>query len=199
MQKINKQLDIDPKAKGLIFDIDGTLADTMPLHYEAWREICLNNGFDFPLDLFYKVAGTPTYKIALILNETFNVNLNPHEVLILKEELFLKNLQHVKPIKIVTDIVYKYYGKIPMSVGTGGRKDIAKLILKSIGLDTYFDIIVSAEDVDNHKPNPDTFLKCAELMKIKPQFCQVFEDAEQGLEAARRAGMIITDIRPYLL
>jgi len=85
-----------------------------------------------------------------------------------------------------------------MSIGTGGKKDIAKLTLKMLGFDKYFDIIVSAEDVEHHKPYPDTFLKCAELMNVPPEFCQVFEDGEMGLIAAERAGMIVTDVRPYL-
>jgi len=115
-----------------------------------------------------------------------------------KEKYFMELFGAVKEIKVVSDIARKYHGVLPMSLGTGGRKDIAQMTMETVGLSKYFDIMVAADDVIHHKPAPDTFLKCAELMGVEPRFCQVFEDGELGLQAARTAGMIATDVRPYL-
>ena len=191
-------LDKDPKAAAFIFDIDGTLADTMPIHYQAWMEVCKRKGFHYPEEMFYEFAGIPTVKIVSLLNERLGLSLDVQETVKDKEAEFLKIISQVKPIQPVVDIVLRYHEKIPMSLGTGGRREMADLTMKAINLDGYFDILVASEDVEHHKPAPDTFLKCAQLMGIDPSHCQVFEDGEPGIEAAKKAGMIITDIRPFL-
>jgi len=192
------ELKVDENAKALIFDIDGTLVDTMEIHYKAWEKMFALQGFNYPREVFYELAGIPTYKIVPILNERFNLKLDPEETMNEKEKYFMELFSAVKEIKVVSDIARKYHGVLPMSLGTGGRKDIAQMTMETVGLSKYFDIMVAAEDVIHHKPAPDTFLKCAELMGVEPQFCQVFEDGELGLQAARTAGMIATDVRPYL-
>ncbi len=191
-------LDIDPEARGLIFDLDGTLADSMPVHFRAWKQTALEHGFVYTEELFYGLAGMPTHKIVPVVNDRLGLNLDPGLFSRRKEELFLEYLKEVRPVKPVADIVFKYHGRLPMSVGTGGKRHIAEITLRMMGFDRYINFIVSADDVEHHKPYPDTFLKCAELMKVEPQYCQVFEDGEMGLLAAERAGMIVTDIRPYL-
>ena len=192
------ELKVDENAKALIFDIDGTLVDTMEIHYKAWEKMFALQGFNYPREVFYELAGIPTYKIVPILNERFNLKLDPEETMNEKEKYFMELFSAVKEIKVVSDIARKYHGVLPMSLGTGGRKDIAQMTMETVGLSKYFDIMVAAEDVTHHKPAPDTFLRCAELMGVEPQFCQVFEDGELGLQAARTAGMIATDVRPYL-
>ncbi len=170
----------------------------MPLHYVAWKEVIRDRGYDYPEDLFYELAGIPTKKIVPIINSRLGYNLDPHSTVEEKEAIFLSLLHQTKPIEPVVRLVLSGAGKMPMALGTGGRRDIAKRTIEAIGLDAYFDILVAAEDVINHKPFPDTFLKCAELMNVPPRFCQVFEDGDKGLEAAREAGMIATDVRPFL-
>lgn len=184
-------------AKALIFDLDGTLADTMPSHYQAWLEVSAANGFHFPEDLFYQLAGTPTFKIVKILNEKFGKNMDAEETHEQKENAFLKYINTIQAIKPVMDIAVANFGILPMSIGTGGVPEVVDLTLQAIHAEKYFDIIVTARDVVNFKPAPDTFLRCAELMKVEPRFCEVFEDSDLGLEAARSAGMIATDIRPF--
>jgi beta-phosphoglucomutase-like phosphatase (HAD superfamily) len=169
----------------------------MPLHYRAWREITLRAGFDFSEKEYYSYAGMPTEKIVEILNATHGLSLEKNTARE-KENAFARHIDSVRPIAPVVDIARAYHGKIPMSLGTGGYRHIAELTIKAIGLDGFFDIMVTAEDVQNHKPHPDTFLECARLMKVNPSDCLVFEDAEQGLEAARRAGMIPLDVRPFI-
>jgi len=192
------RLDKHPKARGLIFDLDGTLADTMTIHLEAWKRVGRNHGFEYPEELFYELAGTPTRNIVPILNERLGLDLDVEATVREKEGAFLESVGDVKVIEPVADIVWKYHGVIPMTVGTGGTRDLAALTLKTIGMELCFVAMVTADDVMRHKPEPDTFLKCAELMEVAPRFCQVFEDGEQGLAAARRAGMIATDVRPFL-
>ncbi len=192
------KLDIDPSAKGLIFDLDGTLADSMPVHFKAWKQTALEHGFVYTEELFYELAGMPTHKIVPVVNERLGLNLDPGFFSRRKEELFLQYLDQVQAIGPVAEIVRKYHGMLPMSVGTGGKKHIARITLQKMGFDRYINIIVSADDVERHKPFPDTFLKCAELMGVEPALCQVFEDGDMGLLAAERAGMIVTDIRPYV-
>ncbi|PKL16641.1 MAG: phosphatase [Spirochaetae bacterium HGW-Spirochaetae-5] len=192
------KIEISKNTKGLIFDMDGTLADSMPIHFKAWKLTAIENGFEYTEKQFLDTAGMPTLKIVPLINKELGLSLDPVEFSRRKEELFLENIGDLKLIEPVADIVRKYHNILPMSIGTGGKKEIAILTLKMLGFDKYFNIIVSAEDVKNHKPYPDTFLKCAELMNVPPEFCQVFEDGEMGLIAAERAGMIVTDVRPYL-
>lgn len=192
------KLEIDKNAKALIFDMDGTLADTMPLHFDAWKITAREHGFEFTEKQFLGMAGMPTWKIVPFINEKLGLNVDPEIFSRRKEKVFLELLTEVKPIEPVVDLVYKYHNKLPMSIGTGGKKEIARLTIQMMGLDKYIDILVAADDVVNHKPAPDTFLKCAELMGVAPELCQVFEDGDMGLKASDAAGMITTDIRPFL-
>lgn len=191
-------LTINENTRGIIFDLDGTLIDSMPVHKLAWKEICATQGFEFTDDIFYKYAGVPSEQIFEIINEEHGTNFDPYEDSKLKEKAYRKRIAMIKPINEVIEIVKTYYNKLPMSIGTGSPRTLAWEALKSVGLDHYFDILVSKQDVENGKPAPDTFLKCASLMNVKPEYCQVFEDGEPGLEAAKAAGMIATDIRSYI-
>ena len=191
-------LNIDSSVEGLIFDLDGTLADTMPLHLISWMEASKKFNFYFSEKIFYELAGIPSAQIIEIINSRDNSNLIPEEISLYKRELFIKKLSDVKLIEPVAEIVYKYHGKLKMSIGTGGFSTVAELTMEKIGMDKYIYILVASDHVENHKPAPDTFLKCAELMGIAPEKCNVYEDGEQGLSAAKKAGMNPIDIRPYL-
>lgn len=192
------ELGVDPRARGLIFDIDGTLADTMPTHYRAWQEVGRSYGFEYPEDWFYKNAGMSTERIVLFLNEHFGYHLDPAEITRVKSNTYLEIADKIQPIEPVARIARENFGKLPMALGTGEYCNIATKNIRSAGLASYFSILVCAEDVPDPKPDPATFLKCATLMGVDPRYCQVFEDGDPGLLAARRAGMIATDIRPFL-
>jgi beta-phosphoglucomutase family hydrolase len=190
-------LTVDPKVRGLIFDFDGTLGDTMPTHAKAWQAVGAQFGFQMPTSLLYELAGMTTENIIQYLNRKFGYDLDFKAVNQAKKEVYLHLATKITPIEPVFRIVREYYGKLPMALGTGEYRDIALNNVKAAGVERYFEIIVTADDVKKGKPDPETFLKCAELMKIPPQFCQVFEDAPPGLEAAAKAGMIATDVRPF--
>ena len=192
------KIEINSSAKGLIFDMDGTVVDSMPVHYLAWKLTALEHGFVYTEELFYSLAGMPTHKIVPVVNEKLGLSLDAEKFSRRKEEIFMENLKEIKPVEPVAEVIRRYHGKLPMSIGTGGKKKIAEITLKMIGFDKYFDFIVAADDVVNHKPSPDTFLRCAELMGIDPRYCQVFEDGDMGILAAERAGMTVTDVRPFL-
>jgi beta-phosphoglucomutase family hydrolase len=193
----NNSIQIYPGIKGLIFDLDGTIADTMPAHFIAWRETCKKHGIDFTTDLFGQLAGIPLYGTVEKLNEMFNKSIDPVKVGEEKEDLFRAAIHKTKVVEPVANIIREYYGKLPMSVGTGGQREIAESTLRIVGMDKYFDILVTSDDISNPKPHPETFLKCAEQMGVAPKDCQVFEDGVLGMNAARDAGMKITDVTKY--
>lgn len=194
---IKTNLSINPNAKALIFDLDGTLADTMPIHYLAWKNAAANFGIDFTVELFKQLAGIPLYPTVEKLNQIFAKTIDPKEMGDIKEAEFENNMHLTPEIKIVTDLVREYHGKIPMAVGTGGSRRLSLKTLEIIGLKGYFDILVTSEDVANFKPHPETFLKCAEMMGVAPSDCEVFEDGILGLQAAKAAGMMVVDVTEY--
>lgn len=193
------QYDIKPGVKGLIFDLDGTLVDSMPLHFEGWKKACERFGA-FIDPAFLKLhTGSPGWAIAaaIIENSGLNGSVTVEQIMKVKLEEFL-NVQHlIKPVEPVAEIARKYFGRMPMAVGTGGHREAVEKTLEVTGMRKYFDIVVTANDVKQHKPHPETFLKCAELMKVDPKFIEVFEDGDLGIEAALKAGMIATDVRSW--
>ena len=192
-----KTLHVDKKAKGLIFDLDGTIADTMPVHFAVYRDILKNYGVEFTPAIFDTLAGVPAVGTFERLNKMFGLNLDAHEMGHLKEREYEKMMHLIVPIDPVVEIIHQYHGKLPMAVGTGGYTRLAWKTLHILGLDSYFTILVSSEDVIHHKPHPETFLRCAELMGVEPACCQVFEDGRLGIEAAETAGMMTVNVTEY--
>jgi beta-phosphoglucomutase-like phosphatase (HAD superfamily) len=193
------QYDIKPGIKGLIFDLDGTLADTMPYHFKGWRLACRKFGADIDTAFLRKHTGSPGWLIANEIIKKCNLDGSVTTDQIIEEKLieFSKDQHKVKPILPVVQIVKKYFGILPMAVGTGGHREAVEKTLTITDLRKYFEIVITANDVDNFKPHPETFLKCAELMKIDPEFIEVFEDGDLGIEAAMLAGMVATDVRTW--
>jgi len=179
----------DRSFAGYIFDCDGTIADTMPLHYRAWTKAMEKFGGQFPEDLFYAWGGTPTITIVKMLNEKFGLSMDPEATVAFKEDCYLKMLPEVQPIAAVVELVKQYHGKAPMAVASGGNRQLVLGSLGALGLVGYFDAIICAEDYEHGKPSPDPFLVAAKAIGVPPQDCLVFEDSPIGVKAAEAAGM----------
>jgi len=182
--------------EGLIFDCDGTLADTMPLHFHAWRSTLDRYNIALDEDRFYSLGGQPTVKIVELLAGEQGLELDAVAVAEEKEQAFLVRLSEVKPIAPIVDIVRANVGKLPMAVASGSHRAVVFDVLKIIGLDDLFDenTVVGAEDTKLHKPNPDVFIEAARRIGVAPEKCRVYEDAALGIEAARRANMAYFDV-----
>ncbi len=193
-----KELQVDPKAKALIFDVDGTLVHSMPLHYKAWVKVGEKYNFHFPEDLFYELAGVPTPGIAKVIIEKLDLTHAIDQLAEEKEDTYIGMIDEIRPVQKVVDLVKAYHGQLPLAAGTGSPRINATKTIQTIGIFELFEVLVTYEDVENPKPAPDTFLKCADYLKVEPRFCQVFEDGDPGLEAANKAGMIVTDVRQFI-
>lgn len=193
---ITTETSSDPQTpRGLIFDCDGTLADTMPLHWEAWHQIAERHGLDFPEERLYALAGVPSRHILKTLSEEQGVSLDAVAVSLEKEEAYLEKLSQVGPIHAVCDIAREHYGRIPMAVASGGTKKVILQVLEHLKMRDWFQAVVTSEDVEHQKPAPDIFLEAARQIGVAPEFCRAYEDSDLGMKAIRAAGMDAVDVR----
>jgi beta-phosphoglucomutase family hydrolase len=191
-------ISIPPHIRGLVFDCDGTIADTMPAHYRAWVQALGEHGVEFPEALFYEMGGVQTHRIVEILNERHGHHMPVMETAHYKESLFERIIsQEVLPIEPVVRVVRDYHGQLPMAVATGSFRHVCEKVLTTLGLIDRFQAIVAAEDVKNGKPAPDVFLEAARRIGVDPKSCMAFEDANLGIQAATAAGMTVVDVRPF--
>ena len=181
----------------ILFDCDGTLADTMPAHYRAWLAVTEAHGIAFDEDRFYSLGGRPTRDIVATLAAEAGVTIDVEHAAHRKERGFLEQLEGILPIDPVVDVVRRSRGRLPIAVVTGGYQDVCRQILDRIGIADCFDTIVASEDTARHKPDPDPFLEAARRLGARPERCVVWEDSGLGIEAARRAGMHWIDVRSF--
>lgn len=172
-----------------LFDFDGTIADTMPAHRVAWNKALDVYGLTLTLEQHQGWAGRPTKEIVKLLSELHKIELPVDEIMKVKEVHYMGSLPEVKGIIPVVDLIKASYGKIPMAIVSGSRRKPVETTLKHLQLETYFDVLVCAEDYVHGKPAPDCFLKAAQLLKVKAEDCLVFEDGILGIESAHAAGM----------
>jgi beta-phosphoglucomutase family hydrolase len=181
--------------KALIFDCDGTLADTMPLHWRAWQVVAGRYHLDFPEDRFYSLGGVPSRDILKMLSQEQGRVLDPLAVSKEKEAAYIPFLSQVEEIKEVADVARKNYGIVPMAVASGGMREHIDAVLTHLGLRHLFQAVVTSEAVRRQKPAPDIFLEAARQLGVAPQFCRAYEDTDLGLDAIRAAGMDAVDVR----
>lgn len=179
----------DRNFAALLFDFDGTIADTMPSHFEAWSQVLNPHNVKFTREQHIAWAGRPTREIVRMLNELHLTNMSYEEISKTKEFHYLQALSSIKEIVSVVEIIRHFHGKLPMAVVSGSRHKPVESTMQHLGLTKYFDAIVCAEDYVHGKPAPDCFLKAAEILKVNPKDCLVFEDAELGIQAGHAAGM----------
>ncbi len=181
--------------QGIVFDCDGTLAHTMPLHWEAWQTVTRRHGLIFPEDRFYSLGGVPSRDILKMLRDEQRLSFDPLAVTKEKEEAYLRLMTQVGPIHEVVSVAREYAGKIPMAVASGGVKPIIEQVLVHIGIRELFAAVVTSEDVVHQKPAPDIFLEAARRIGVAPQHCRAYEDTDLGMQAIRAAGMEAVDVR----
>jgi beta-phosphoglucomutase-like phosphatase (HAD superfamily) len=172
-----------------LFDCDGTIVDSMPLHYIAWKTTLAEYGCPFPEDLFYAWGGKPVDEIISTLNGMHGLNMPVEEVGIRKEGMYFDMLPQLTAIKEVVEHIDAQHGCIPFAVVSGGRRNSVIRSLTTVNLLDRFQTIVGAEDYVNSKPAPDAFLLAAERLGVAPASCLVFEDTSLGIQAATAAGM----------
>ena len=175
--------------RAYLFDCDGTVADSMPLHYKAWKQALGEWGCAFDEDLFYAWGGKPVTEIISTLNQMQGLAMPVEVVGKQKESLYYAQLDELKPVPEVLEHIEAMYGSIPLAVVSGGRRDSVVRTLTAIHLLDRFETIVGAGDYDRSKPAPDGFLVAAARLGIKPKDCLVFEDTDLGIESATAAGM----------
>ncbi len=175
--------------RAYLFDCDGTIADSMPLHYIAWKASLAEWNCTFDEQLFYSWGGRPVIEIIASLNKMNGLNMPLEAVARRKSVLYHEQLPHLKPVPEVLEHIEAEQGRIPFAVVSGSRRSSVMGTLTTLNLLDRFQTIVCAEDYKNAKPAPDAFLLAAERLNVEPAHCLVFEDTDLGIQAATAAGM----------
>ncbi|HEX4007677.1 MAG TPA: HAD family phosphatase [Acidobacteriaceae bacterium] len=175
--------------RAYLFDCDGTIADSMPLHYIAWKEALTVWGCDYPEDLFYSWGGYPTRQIVAELNQRYGLAMPIEETAHRKEVLYFELLPKLTAVPEVLELIDAAHRTIPFAVVSGSTRESVTKSLEILGLLDKFDTMVCAGDYARAKPAPDPFLLAAERLGVPPSQCLVFEDTELGIESATAAGM----------
>jgi HAD superfamily hydrolase (TIGR01509 family) len=172
-----------------LFDCDGTIVDSMPLHFVAWRKLLGAYGCDFEEETFYSLGGMPTREIVARLNVQQGLRMPVEEVCTRKERLYMEMLPELKPVPEVLEHIEAQYGKIPFAVVSGSTRDSVEASLRTLKLLERFETLVCAGEYKKGKPDPEPFLLAASRLGVAARDCLVFEDTEMGVASATAAGM----------
>ncbi len=188
---------LPPSVRGLIFDFDGTLADTMPLHWEVWRGLAARHGFHFTRERLHQMAGIPTREILCTLAREQGRPLEIEAIAREKEAAYLARVPEVRPIEPLVRLARAQRGRRRLAVASGGSRRVISRVLEHLGLRDLFDAVVTQDDVARPKPAPDIFLEAARRLGLGPAECLAFEDGDPGLAAIRAARMAAVDVRRW--
>lgn len=186
---------IDPRAKAVIFDLDGTLVDSMNAHFQAWREALLAHEVDIDAAEFAELGGRTSHDIVAAINERHGVQLDPVAVALQKDAAFVRHVPLLHTRDAIRTLLEQASGKLPCGVATNEHLGVANIVMRTTGLASLVNAMVTSDEVESPKPAPDVFLECAARLGVAPADCQAFEDSDSGIAAARAAGMIVTDVR----
>ena len=175
--------------RAYLFDCDGTIADSMPLHYRAWKQALGEWNCPFDEELFYAWGGKPPLEIIATLNRMHGLAIPVEMAAERKESLYYAQLEELKPVAEVLEHIEAMQGKVPFAVVSGSTRASIVKTLTAVGLLERFNALVGSEDYTRSKPAPDAFLVAAERLQVAPKDCLVFEDTTLGIEAAKAAGM----------
>jgi len=179
-----------------LFDCDGTIVDSMPLHYKAWKQILSEWNCEFSEERFYAWGGMPIVEIISTLNKEYGLSMPVETLAARKESLYFELLPELKPVPEVVEHIFDQHGKIPLAVVSGSTRDSVVASLTALRLLDRFDALVCAGEYRNSKPHPEAFLLAAEKLGVPPNACLVFEDTDMGIEAATAAGMKSARVPP---
>jgi beta-phosphoglucomutase-like phosphatase (HAD superfamily) len=186
----------DGPFKAYLFDCDGTIADSMPLHYIAWKSVLAEWNCEFSEEVFYAWGGMPVSEIIATLNQRHSLKMPVEEVSRRKEDLYFEALPQLRGVPEVLEHIEDQFGQIPFAVVSGSTRDSVTASLESLKILDRFDTLVCAGDYENSKPHPEPFLTAALRLGIAPEHCLVFEDTEMGVQAATSAGMASVKVPP---
>ena len=190
-------LQIPPGAfRAYLFDCDGTVVDSMPLHYIAWKQALGEWGCDLDENLFYSWGGKPPVEIIAALNQMHGLDMPVDAVAERKESLYYDQLPNLKPVPEVLEHIDAQQGRIPFAIVSGSSRESIVKSLTTVHLLDRFAVLVGSEDYARSKPAPDAFLTAAARLGIPPKDCLVFEDTEMGIQAATAAGMAAVRVPP---
>ncbi len=175
--------------KAYLFDCDGTVVDSMPLHYLAWRRALDAVSCDFPEELFYEWGGRPVEEILHDLSRAQGIHLPVAQTAQIKEGYFHEALPQLTAVAEVLEHIDDAHGRVPFAIVSGGGRESVLRSLQQLGLLDRFETLVCAEDYTRAKPNPEPYLIAAERLGVAPADCLVFEDTQLGVDAATAAGM----------
>lgn len=187
---VTMQLEIPPgDFRAYLFDCDGTVVDSMPLHYIAWKTALAECGCDYPEDLFYQWGGKPIRQIITDLNVLQGLNMPVEEVALRKEGLYYELLPKLTAVPEVLEEIKAQHGRIPFAIVSGSTRESVVKSLEVTHLLDKFEVLVCAGEYERSKPAPDPFLMAAKKLNVAPEHCLVFEDTDLGIDAATAAGM----------
>jgi beta-phosphoglucomutase family hydrolase len=179
-----------------LFDCDGTLADSMPLHYRAWKQALAEWNCEFDEKLFYAWGGMPVVEIISTLNRQRGLNMPVEAVGRRKEGLYFELLPELKAVPEVLEHIEDAHGRIPIAVVSGSTRESVTASLITLNLLDRFDAMVCAGEYSKSKPDPEAFLLAAAKLGVAPEHCLVFEDTEMGIQAAKAASMAAVKVPP---
>lgn len=200
MSEVFDKLDfVDGRFGALLFDCDGTLADTAELHYYSLAAALKNLGHDLPKQWYLERVGLSLDKLLDEFKQVCGVRLINTDVSSFEERIFCLNASVIQEIATVASIVRNCAGKLPMGVVSSSSRSMVMATLDALRLTKFFATVITVEDVESPKPSPDGFLMAAKRLDVEPFRCLVFEDSEQGLEAASKADMTVKDVRSIVI
>lgn len=180
--------------RALLFDLDGTLINSMPIHNRAWLDTLNEHGAEIGLDFLRETTGMASTRIVSIVNDRFNLSLDPQKVARRKRNRYLEHLDRVQTVPALMEIIQNFYQKLPMGIITGSSHEVVDQLLPKLGIDHFFDCVVCSDDTKLGKDSTEPYELAGNLLKVNPKDSIFFDDGDVGLKGAKLAGMDIIHV-----